>query len=410
VVSAANLPLEGVRVIDFTQFVAGTQTTLWLASLGAEVIRIESPKRPDPFRSSMLKAGVSETLNNSPIFVVTNLMKRSCCIDIATPEGQRLVCELVEQSDVVVANFRPGILEQFNLGYATLREINPRIVMATVTGYGYHGAFAPFQAMAPPMHAYAGTCASTGYPGGSPEQTFMTYGDVVSGLMAVPSILAALHERETTGVGRFIDVAMAEAMIAVTPEPVLHAQLFGEEVPRRGNEQEGFAPHGCYPAAGRDRWIAIAAFDDAQWQEITRVLGLEPLSSDSRFDTMAKRWENRLELDDLVGEATRTWDPTDLAKILQEAGVAAAPARTAEDVLADDQLIGDGFVQRVVQSELGEGYLPALPWRIDTGEGFSPRPIGPAPDFGEGSREILGKILGLDEEAFEALHEQGVVA
>jgi crotonobetainyl-CoA:carnitine CoA-transferase CaiB-like acyl-CoA transferase len=408
-VSAAELSLEGMRVIDFTQAVAGPHTTLWLASLGAEVIRIESPKHPDSFRSSMQKAGVERTLNNSPIFVVTNLMKRSCCIDIVEPEGYQLVCDLIKQSDVVVANFRPGVLEHLKLGYATVREINPRIVMATVTGYGYHGAFAPFQAVAPPMHAYAGTCASTGYVGGAPEQTFMTYADVVSGTMAVPSILAALYERETTGVGRFIDVAMAEAMIAVTPEPVLYADRIGENAPRRGNEEDGFAPHGCYPCAGSDRWIAIAAFDEAEWHEVTRVLGLERLRSDPRFDTLAHRFENRFELDELLGESTRSWEPADLAERLQEAGVSAAPTRTAEDVLADEQLIGDGFIQRVVHAELGEAYLPALPWRIDTGSG-SLRPMGPSPDFGEGTRELLGRILGLKDEAFDALLERGAVA
>jgi benzylsuccinate CoA-transferase BbsF subunit len=396
-------------VIDFTQMVAGPHCTLWLASLGAEVIRIESPKRPDPFRMSMLKAGIEPTLNNSPIFAVTNLMKRSCGIDIADPEGQQLCHQLVAESDVVVANFRPGILEQFNMGYDTLRQVNPRIILATVTGYGYHGAFAAFQALAPPMHAFSGICASTGYVNGPPEQTFMTYGDVVSGLTAVPSILAALYKRELTGQGRCIDIAMAEALVAVSPELVLRASLFGENVPRRGNEEEGIAPHGCYPCAGQDRWIAIATFDDVQWRELTRVLGLAEASSDQRFESASARWENRAEIDKLVGEATRSWEPAELAASLQNVGVAAAPARTAEDVLADEQLIEDGFIQRVVNSELGEANLPALPWRIEK-DGRSNRPMGPAPDYCEDTREILDEIIGITDAAWEDLHARGIVA
>jgi benzylsuccinate CoA-transferase BbsF subunit len=414
----APLPLAGVRVVDFTQFVAGSHTTLWLASLGAEVIRIESPSRPDPFRSSVLKVGIEPSLNNSPIFVVTNLMKRSCAIELTEPDGQRLCHELVKRSDVVVANFRPGVLEHFSMGYQVLREINPGIVMATITGFGYHGAFAAFQAMAPSMHAFSGLCAATGYPGGPPEQAFSTYADVVAGMMAVPSILAALRHREITGEGQYIDVAMSDAMIAAAPELVLHAALFGSELERRGNDEDGVAPHGCYRASGPDRWIAIAVFDDAQWLELTRVLGLTDAGSDPRFASVAARWESRAEVDKLVGEATRTWDPIELATRLQEAGVAAAPVRTAEDVLADTELIEDGFLQPVVHAELGEALLPALPWRIEagratgtgTGSGTWARPIGPAPDFGEGTREILGEVLGLTDEAWMELRERGIVA
>ncbi len=403
------LPLEGIRVVDFTQFVAGPHCTLWLASLGAEVIRIESPRRPDPFRMSLLKSGIVPTLNNSAVFVSTNLMKRSCCIDIADPDGQRLCHELIKHSDVVVANFRPGVLEQFNMGYGALREVNPGIVMATITGYGYSGGFAAFQALAPNIHAFSGLSASTGYPGGPPEQTYITYADVVAGLMGALSILSGLHRREATGEGQFIDVAMSEALISVAPEPVLRSALFGESAQPRGNEEEGFAPHGCYRCAGADRWIAIATFDDRQWAQLTRVLGLTGARPDPRFESPAARWANREEVDRLVEEATRTWDPVALAKLLEEVGVAAAPVRTAEDVLADEQLVEDGFIQAVVHAELGEAYLPGLPWRIETDGG--PRPhIGPAPDFGEGTREILGAVLGLTDAAWEELCDRGVVA
>jgi crotonobetainyl-CoA:carnitine CoA-transferase CaiB-like acyl-CoA transferase len=401
-------PLEGIRVIDFTQMVAGPHCTLWLASLGAEVIRIESPKRPDPFRMSMLKPGTEATLNNSALFVTTNLMKRSCAVDIAQPDGQQLVHELVKRSDVVVANFRPGVTEAFNMGYETLRTINPGIVMAEITGYGHEGAYAAFQAVAPNIHAFSGLCASTGYPGGQPEQTFMTYADVITGVMGAFSVLAALYQRELTGEGQFVDVAMSETIISVAPEPVLRAAL-GETLLRRGNDEEGFAPHGCFRCAGRDRWIAIAVFDDGQWEALAGVLGLIDAGTDPRFASVAARWENREELDRIIGEATSSSDPVELARRLQEAGVGAAPARTAEDVLADSQLISDGFIQPVTHSELGEAWLPVMPWRIET-DSRSQRPTGPAPDIGEGTREILGGLLGLSDAAWADLHERGIVA
>jgi crotonobetainyl-CoA:carnitine CoA-transferase CaiB-like acyl-CoA transferase len=402
-------PLEGIRVIDFTHFVAGPHCTLWLASLGAEVLKIESPKRPDPFRLSLLKRDAAPTLNNSAVFAATNLMKRSCCIDIAEPEGQQLCHELVAHSDVVVANFRPGVLEQFNMDYDTLCGFNSAIIVATVTGYGYDGDFAAFQALGPNIHAFSGLSAGTGYADGPPEQFFGTYADVLTGQAAALSILAAVIERDATGRGCFVDTAMSEALVAVAPEVALRASVLGENAVRRGNDEDGFAPHGCYPCAGIDRWVAIATFDDAQWQQVATVLGLSNLCDDPLFRSNDARWLNRSALDRMIGESTRSHDAAELAETLSRVGIAAAPVRTAEDVLKDEQLLGNGFIGAVWQSELGEAQLPKLPWRIQAG-GAAERPIGPAPDFGEGTRELLRTILDLSEERLQALTDRGVIA
>jgi crotonobetainyl-CoA:carnitine CoA-transferase CaiB-like acyl-CoA transferase len=402
------LPLEGVRVVDFTHFVSGPHCTLWLASMGAEVLKIESPKRPDAFRLSQLKADIEPTLNNSAIFATTNLMKRSCVIDIATPQGQQLCHGLVARSDIVVANFRPGVLEQFTLDYATLSAINPQLIMAVITGYGYTGDFAAFQALGPNIHAFSGLSAATGYPDGPPEQLFGTYADVVAGQVTALSIIAALHSRAVTGHGEFIDTAMAEAMIAIAPEAALRGAQSGERTPRRGNDEPGVAPHGCYPTAAADRWIAVAAFDDEQWQRVLDVLDLGALRDDDRFASIAQRWQNRRALDDLIGAATTSREPGELAAALQKAGVAAAPVRTAGDVLADEQLADDGFLGTVTHGELGEAVLPKMPWRIAV-DGIAERPIGPAPDFGADTRDVLQSLLGTTDAAWETLVEQGIV-
>ena len=403
------LPLHGIRVVDFTHFIAGPSCTMWLASLGAEVIKVESPIRPDASRLSQLRAESAPTLNNSPMFVTTNLMKRSCCIDIAQPEGRRLCHQLIAQSDVVVANFRPGVLEQFQMDYASLRSVNPSIILATITGYGYTGDYAAFQALGPNIHAFSGLSATTGYPGGPPEQFFGTYADVVSGQVAVLSILAALRHRAATGEGQFIDTAMSEALIAVAPEASLRAALGMELEERRGNREADVAPHGCYPCRDRDRWIALAAFDDCDWEQLTEVLGLEPLRQDPRFASLAARVAHQDDLDALVGEATRAWSADELATRLQVAGLAAAPVRTAEDIFADEQLIGDGFIGTVVQSELPEAQLPKMPWRLTVGD-ESMRPIGPAPDFGEDTRAILQELLAITADEWDALLARGIVA
>ena len=402
------LPLDGIRVVDFTHFVSGPHCTLWLASMGAEVIKIESPTRPDAFRLSQVKANVEPTLNNSAIFATTNLMKRSCVIDIATAEGSELCRALVAQSDVVVANFRPGVLEQFGLDYATLSAINPLLVMAVITGYGYTGDFAAFQALGPNIHAFSGLSAATGYPDGPPEQLFGTYADVLAGQMAALSIISALHGRESSGHGEFIDTAMSESMIALAPEAVLRAAQSGDPTVRQGNDEPGVAPHGCYPTAVDDRWIAIAAFDDEQWRAVVDVLQLGDLGADERFASIERRWDNRRELDRLIGAATAGHTAAELAAALQKAGVAASPVRTAEDVMSDDQLVADGFLASVTHGELGTTVLPTMPWRIAV-DGVGERPIGPAPDFGADTRDVLQSLLGVTDEAWTELSAQGVV-
>jgi crotonobetainyl-CoA:carnitine CoA-transferase CaiB-like acyl-CoA transferase len=382
---------------------------MWLASLGAEVLKIESPQRPDAFRLSQLKANVEPTLNNSAIFAASNLMKRSCCIDIAKPQGQELVRNLVAVSDIAVANLRPGVLEQFGLDYDALSAVNPRLIMAVITGYGYAGDFAAFQALGPNIHAFSGLSAATGYPGGPPEQLFGTYADVVAGQVSLLSILAALYRRDSTGRGEYIDTAMSEALISMAPEPVLSAALTGEAIRRRGNDEPGVSPHACYPCAGDDRWVAIAAFDDQQWNSVVDVLELDRLRADPRFASLESRWCNRRELDREMAAATVTREAAELAAALQQVGVAAAPVRTAEDVMADDQLLEDGFLGPVTHTELGEAVLPKLPWRISV-NGANERPIGPAPDFGQDTREVLRSMLGVTDDRWSALVELQIVA
>ena len=313
---------------------------------GAEILKVESPRRPDAFRLSQLKPGIEPTLNNSAIFATTNLMKRSVAIDIARTEGQELCRSLAAVSDVVTANSRPGVLEQFGLDYAALSAVNPRIIMATITGYGYTGDYAAFQALGPNIHAFSGLSAATGYPDGPPEQLFGTYADVVGGQVAALSILAALYRRDQSGHGEYIDIAMSEAMISIAPEAVLRGAVLGEPTVRRGNDEHGTAPHGCYRCDGKDRWIAIATFDDGQWSRLLDVLGLSGLMNDERFATCELRWANRRALDEVINVSTATHDPTELADALQRAGVAAAPVRTAGEVLNDPQLRATGFRRR----------------------------------------------------------------
>ena len=404
-----RFPLEGVRVLDFTHFVAGPHCTMWLASLGAEVLKIESPRRPDAFRLSQLRAGIEPSLNNSPIFVTTNLGKKSVAVDISTREGQEICQRIASASDVVTANFRPGVLEHFNLDYAVLSKINPSIVMAAITGYGYYSDYAAFQALGPNIHAFAGLSHVTGYVDGPPENWFSTYADVVVGHVTALSILAALGERERTGEGVFIDTAMSEALISVAPAGVLHAAMIGSDLERRGNEEPGRAPHGCYPCRGDDRWIAIATFDEADWHSLVQILGVQRLAADPRFGTIDNRWRNRLLLDEELGNATRGWDAFELAALLQQSMVAASPTRTAKDILQDDDLAREGFLRVVDQPELGPALQAMLPWSLEPLQDHE-HWATPAPGFGTHTYEVLRDLAGVDDDEWCVLLERGVVA
>jgi crotonobetainyl-CoA:carnitine CoA-transferase CaiB-like acyl-CoA transferase len=336
------------------------------------------------------------------------MLKRDCAIDISTPEGQQICHDLVAETDVVVSNFRPGVLEGFNLGWDDLSRINPSLVMATISGFGVSSDLAAFQALGPTIQAFSGLSAATGYVDGPPSSFFGTYGDVLAGQVGVLAILAALNRRERIGRGVFIDLAMAEAIASIAPEPVLHASLLGVDMERSGNEEPGYAPHGCYPCGGEDCWIAIATFDEKQWSDVAEVLCLD--TSDPRFATRADRYRNRTALDIKISAASRAWNKFTLAEALAKRGVAAAPVRTAEDVLADEQLRERGFLQIVDQPELGELVLPALPWQLRMDGVDVDRCTGPAPAFAEGTREILHRVLGMDEARYAQLVACGSIA
>lgn len=398
-------PLTGVRVVDLTQFVSGPHCTLWLASLGAEVIKVESPTRPDPFRLSQLKKGEKPTLNNSAVFVGTNLMKRSCVLDTRTEAGLELCRQLVEQSDVVVSNFRPGVLEGMGLGYEDLSERNNDLIYAALSGFGSDSDYAPFLAFGPSIHAFSGLATSTGYPGGGAEQIFGTYSDILAGQAMTLAIVSALYGRNEGAGGCFIDLSMIEATIATAPETVLRA---GADEPFRaiGNQEEGFAPHGCYPCAGEgDSWIAIATFDDDEWQSVARSLEF-PDDVVATYADAAYRWEHREELDAVISRVTATRGASELSDQLQSVGVAAEPVRTAADVFEDKHLLTSGFFGEVTHNELSMAVLPKLPWSIEV-DGVTSRPIGPAPDMGEHTDRILRDVLGMTDDGIELARSGG---
>jgi benzylsuccinate CoA-transferase BbsF subunit len=399
-------PLANIRVIDFTHVVAGPHCCMWLASLGAEVIKVESLSHPDSMRISQLRAGDEGSVEHSPTFVAANLMKKSCAIDISKPEGQDLAKRLVALSDVAVENFSPGVMDRFGLGYKDLVKVKPDLVMASISGFGQEGAYAGFVGVGQTIQAFSGLSSSTGYLGGPPEQFFMYYSDVLSGQSAAFGVLAALRHRMLTGEGQYVDVAMSEAAISVAPGAALHYAMTGRNLDRRENRDELMSPHGCYRCLGHERWIAVAVQNEAEWREFVRVLGHTQWLTDPRFLDMHLRLENQDDLDALINGVTRELDAYELSTRLQAAGIAAAPTQTAKDILADPHLDSRDFFVEVDQGALGTAKLPRMPWRIS---GVEHPVYTPAPRHGDSTDEVLQGLVGLDVDEIERLRSIGAV-
>lgn len=377
-----------------------------LGELGAEVIKIETGKRVDIVRRLPPMADRIAGVNRSGYFNAVNRSKRSCTLDLATEEGLALARDLVRVSDVVIENFSPGVFERLGLGYETLREIRPDIILVSISGYGATGPDRHYVAYGTPLTAFSGLVALQGYPGGDPQSMNLAWPDPVAGYYAAFAVLAALHFRAETGQGQFVDLAQAEAAISFLGDQLTETTLNGRQPPRRGNEEAGAAPHGIYRCAGDDRWIAIAVTDDDAWQGLRTAVG-DPGLDDPAFADPFGRWERRAEIDLIVERWTRDRSPEEAFHWLQAHGVPAAPAATFADLADDPHLAAREFFGIDVHPEAGPRQMTGLPWRF----GSIPRRIGsPAPQLGGDNAWVFGDLLGLAPERLAELETRNVVA
>ncbi|MCS6800617.1 MAG: CoA transferase [Chloroflexota bacterium] len=400
------LPLEGVRIADFSWVHAGPFATMILAEMGAEVIKIETSKRLDIVRQLPPMADRVGGINRSGYFNAVNRGKRSCTLDLQTAAGRALACDLIRVSDVVVENFSPGVLDRLGLGYASLREVRPDIILVSISGYGATGPDRHYVAYGTPLTAFSGLVMLHGYPGGEPQSMNLAWPDPVAGYTAALAILAALLHRAETGEGQFIDLAQAEAAIAFLGDQIAETTMNGRQPPRRGNEEVGAAPHGIYPCAGQDRWIAIAVTDETAWHGLRAALR-DPDLEDDAFADPFQRWERRADLDRIVERWTRQRSPEEAFHWLQTHGVPAAPAATCADLASDPHLHARAFFGIDHHPETGPRQMAGLPWVF----GSLPRRIGaPAPRLGADTEWVLGALLGLDRARIAQLIAERVIA
>ncbi len=402
-----TLPLEGIRILDLTWWIAGPLATMQMAMMGAEVIRLESRARPDSMRLTTPFAENEPGVNRSGRWNSHNFSKHSAALNLSKPEGAELAKRLVAKCDIVFENFAGGVLDRMGLDYETLKAINPRIILCAVSVVGRDGPKAKYIGFGPGAIAYSGLGAITGHKGGAPGTIPPFLADYTTAWHAELAMLAALHERKRTGVGRRIELSMVEAAASQLPEPFIDATLNGRIAQPKGNDHPTTAPHGYYPCAGKDRWIAIAVEDDDQWFGLCETLdGADwKFSADPRFADGLLRHQNREELDAAIAEETRQFDAFSLEGRLQTAGVPAGVALTPADVYADPHLRSREVIIAPEHPEVGPYPMVGLAWHIVD----QPPVVRPSPLLGQDNAYVWGELLGLTEAEIAEYEAAGVI-
>ncbi len=403
----SNRPLEGVRVADFGWILAGPYATAWLGSLGAEVIRIESQSRLD-FHRQNLGTGADGVpgINRGAVFNSLNFSRKSLRLNLSTPRGLDLAKGLVRHSDIVMENYAAGVMEKMGLGYDALRAINPRIVMIATSPLGQTGPDRAATGWGPNVQAYAGLPHLTGYEGAPPSGLGGLYPDFMIGTVMAFTALSALHARNRTGEGQYVDLSMAQIVSAMIPEPLMDFAMNGRETARSGNRSPAHAPRGVYRCAGEDKWVAIEVASDGEWRALAAALGDSSWVRDDRFAGVTGRRAHHDEIDERITAWTKERSHYEVMHILQAAGVAAAPCLDPYELLADEAMNERDLYVEMDHPEVGPRLVAGLPGR------YSELPAcdyGPAPLFGEHSEEVCRGLLGLSAEEYARLVEEQII-
>lgn len=405
------LALDHIRVADLGIITAGAATTQVLADFGANVIKVESSTYPDPFRQwtqVAANANGAADLNASPPFQTVNRNKRGVAINLKHPSGREAFLRLVAVSDVVVENFRRGVMERLGLGFEDLRAVKPDIVLVSLTSQALSGPESDFISFGSTLDALGGLMSVTGYDETNPRWsgTNVNYPDQLVSFLAPGVILAALRRRDATGEAVHVDFSQRESVTSLLGEYVLEYTKTGVVSRPQGNRDSVAAPQGVYPCAGEEQWLALSVADDEQWSSLCAVLDLPALAEDERLRTADGRRAMHDELDAQIAAATKGADKNRLAARLQAVGVSASPVLDAREVLEDPQLAALDFFQDAAPGGFPSHRQRGFAAHLDVTPGTLRHP---APRLGEHTREVLGRLLGYSEDQIEQLAESGAI-
>lgn len=405
---ADRLPLEGIRIVDFSMGWAGPICTRTLADLGADVIKIEATQYPDWWRGvDRRPAYVLEQMYEKSVrYCIMNRNKRGITLDLTRPQGLDLAKRLLADADLVVDNYSVEVLPKLGLGYEVLSKINPKLVMMSMSAFGAGSANRDCRAYGSTLEQGSGLPSVVGDASGPPVMSHTAFGDAVGGLNGCAAVLTALILAKLTGKGQFIDLAQIECMMPFAAPWIIAHSIDGKEPVKYGNRHPDFVPHGCFPCAGADNWIVVAVSNDAMWPRLARLLGRNDWASDTWLKTAVGRRTIESKIEAAITAWTSAREPEEAMAALQEAGIASGVARLPIALLQDPQLQARGFIQEVDRAFIGKHPQPSMPFR----SGAKPFPIRtPPPTLGEHNQEILGGLLGLSDTEIDQLTCDGII-
>ena len=390
--------LSDIKVLDLTRVLAGPYATMLLADLGAEIIKIEQPEKGDDSRAfGPYKNG------ESAYFMSINRNKESITLNLKAPEGKEILKELVKQVDILVENFRPGTMEKLGLGYDVLKEINPRLIYASSTGYGQTGPYSQRPAYDAVVQAMGGIMSITGQPDGVPTRVGTSIGDITAGLFCAAGILAALHERERSGVGQMVDVAMLDCQVAILENAISRFEFTGEIPHPIGNRHPSIVPFEPFDTLTTP--IMLAAGNDRLWVTLCGLMELD-LADDPRFKTNPLRNENYAALRPILAERFMTKTAEDWQQMFDDAGIPCGPINTVDKVVTNEQVVAREMILEVEHPTAGATRIPGIPIKLSR----TPGEIRlPAPVLGAETEKILTRCLNLTPEQIAALREKQVI-
>lgn len=405
-----QLPLEGIRVLDLTRAYAGTTGTLYLADLGAEVIKVEAVSRPDiPTREINFAENDpgERPWERAAYFHRLNVGKLDITLDLTKDIGVDLFKRLVRVCDVVAENYLPVTMERFGLPYDVLREINPGLIMVSMSGFGATGPRRGWASYYPGMEAMSALTSISGYADGHLMNSTTGYGDWMLGSAGAAAVLIALHHRNRTGEGQYIDVSGRDAVLVHLGEAILDHSMNGRTWGPEGNRHPSMAPHDTYRCAEEDTWVAITVRDAEDWKAFGSVLGDPDWTAEERFQDPVSRRKNQDDMRPLIEAWTQQLDHHEASRRLLVAGVPAAPVLSPAEVLFDPQLRGRGYFEVIDHPIVGRRVFPR---QVAASYSGIPRPVrGPAPMLGEHNKQVLGSLLGLTDADLAKLEEDGII-
>jgi crotonobetainyl-CoA:carnitine CoA-transferase CaiB-like acyl-CoA transferase len=389
--------LEGIKVLDSSQYGTGPYATLLLSFLGAEVIKLEAPSG-DPMRIlSTFHKGISYP------YVLLNLNKKCITLNLKKDKGREIFKKLVKQVDVLVENFLPGTMEAWGLSYETLSEINPKLIYASISGFGRGSKYEKTPAYDPIIQAVGGAMASTGFPGNPPIRTAAAYADFGASTHLAMAILAALFQREKTGCGQRVEIAMRDTILyfPLGIHNVYHES--GKVEKWVGNRMVGVAPYNVYPA--KDGYVYILGLTDVQAKEVMKVIGREDFINSEKYCSPYTRWRNREEIDRMVEAWTKSRTKQEIYEEMTRRDIPCSPVLDVEEVWNDEDLLQRGMIIELDQPGIGKVKVLGSPIKL-------PPPIDslkPAPLLGQHNQEVYETLLGLTPNATYKLKQEAVI-